>query len=450
MSDAPRWLAAAAEADLTPAEPVFLYGYPHVERTSTGVHDPLFASSLCVSDGDRAAVFVACDVIWVPREVVRRARGRIADRCDIEPESVMVTATHTHSGPVTNRMLSNEADPVVPPPDPAYLQRLEDAIVDAGCRAHADLAPAELRRSRIDGSFLGGNRRDPAGPAIPGVPIVAAFNPAGEPSAVMAICSMHPTVLHEDSTLISGDFPGLARQRLKQRFGDHLPFVYHMGASGDQSPRHVVERNTLEEAARLGHLLGDAVADALDDAAHIQPARVTYATEELDLPLRELPAVDHAEARRDAAKHKLDALRKRQADRISIRTAEVDGFGAEETLTLARAARDGRLEHAAAACLPAEVQVIELGDQRFVGWPGEVFVRFALYAVGDDPGTSILTLANGDLQGYLVTRQAIEEDAYEAGNAIFQSPASGARLVEATRGLLRRLDETASQEPASS
>ena len=437
---ATRWLAAAGEVDITPNEPVFLYGYPHAERTSTGVHDPLYASALCVSDGRNTAVFIACDIIWVPADVVCRARRRIADRCDIAAESIMVTATHTHSGPVTNRMLSNAADPVVPEPDPAYLQRLEDAIVDAAIRTVSSLAPASLKFASIDGSFLGTNRRDPAGPAIPGVPILAAFNDAGDPLAVMAICSMHPTVLHEDWTLISGDFPGLARQRIKQSLGEGVPFVYHMGASGDQSPRHVVENNTIDEAARLGHRLAHAITDALSDAEPIGPVRVRCLSDAVDLPRRQLPPIEQAEAYRDAAKQRLATLRSRNAGRAAIRTAEVDVFGAEETLTLARAAEDGQLEHAAAACLPAEVQIIEIGEHRFVGWPGEVFVSFAIEAVNHDDRASIITLANGDLQGYLVTQAAIDQAAYEAGNAIFQSPASGERLGATTRRLLQQLD----------
>ena len=38
--------AGAAQVDVTPDSPQFLYGYPHCERISTGVHDPLLASAL--------------------------------------------------------------------------------------------------------------------------------------------------------------------------------------------------------------------------------------------------------------------------------------------------------------------------------------------------------------------------------------------------------------------
>ncbi len=33
--------AGAARRDISPRKPMFLVGYPHVARTSTGIHDPI-------------------------------------------------------------------------------------------------------------------------------------------------------------------------------------------------------------------------------------------------------------------------------------------------------------------------------------------------------------------------------------------------------------------------
>ena len=38
--------AGAAYEEITPSNSQFLYGYPYVERMSTGVHDPLNATAL--------------------------------------------------------------------------------------------------------------------------------------------------------------------------------------------------------------------------------------------------------------------------------------------------------------------------------------------------------------------------------------------------------------------
>ena len=51
--------------------------------------------------------------------------------------------------------------------------------------------------------------------------------------------------------------------------------------------------------------------------------------------------------------------------------------------------------------------------------------------------TCVISLANGELQGYIVTEAAVSEGGYEASNAIF-APAAGQTLVEATVRLVAR------------
>jgi hypothetical protein len=67
-----------------------------------------------------------------------------------------------------------------------------------------------------------------------------------------------------------------------------------------------------------------------------------------------------------------------------------------------------------------------------------MFVEFAIELRERYPELTLITLANGELQGYLVTAEAVRQQCYEAGNAIFASPESGSRLVAATIGLLSK------------
>lgn len=61
-------VAGAAACDITPEGPQFLFGYPHVERMSTGVHDRLLSSALYLSDGRVALLLVANDVVSLGNE----------------------------------------------------------------------------------------------------------------------------------------------------------------------------------------------------------------------------------------------------------------------------------------------------------------------------------------------------------------------------------------------
>jgi neutral ceramidase len=430
--------AGAAIADITPRRPQFLYGYPHVFRRSTGVHDPLLASALFVGDGTTAAAFVVADVIFLPKDLADRARRRIEEAIGVPAAHVMAAATHTHSGPVTVKYLSNQSDPVVPDPDPEYLRLLEDGIVAAAIAARDEARPAEIGLAVADGSAVGGNRRDPTGPSNPRVPVVAVRTADNHATiAVMIVCSMHPTVLHEDSTLVSGDFPAFVRQHLQRAVLDGRPLIFCTGPCGNQSPRHAVRENTFAEASRLGEVLGSSIAAAFAGICYESNIKVACRSTFIDLPLRDFPSPDEALARLERERDRLARLRREGADAAVVRTAECDSFGAEETLTLVRAASRGACQAAAATCLPAEIQAFRLGRWTFVSWPGEAFVEFGLQVQRRRPDTFVISLANGELQGYLVTAEAADEAGYEASNALFRSPESGDLLVRQTLELLR-------------
>lgn len=431
------FLAGAGTADITPQDSQFLYGYPHVERYSTGVHDPLLSSALYLDDGAAKALIIANDIVYVAKDVVARARQRLASSTGVEPGHIMITATHTHSGPVISKVISNEADPVVPDADPVYVRRLEDGIVDAGEAACEAAEPAELGLATADGNGVGTNRRDPAGPADPEVPVLMVRTADGKRNvACMLVCSMHPTVLHEDSTLVSADFPGMARHYLQKHvLGEGCPVLHHMGPSGNQSPRHVVKANTFEEAARLGGILGRAVEQALGGLTIRHDLSVQCAQEFVELTRKQFPDLDAAEARLAGAQARMRELEASGAPRAAVRTAECDLFGAEETVTLARLACEGRLDRAFDECMPAEVQVVMIGPWNFVGWQGEIFIEYALAVKKVCAETFIISCANGALHGYIVTPEAAEEGGYEASNSLF-APESGRQYVDTTLALL--------------
>ena len=150
--------------------------------------------------------------------------------------------------------------------------------------------------------------------------------------------------------------------------------------------------------------------------------------------------VPQAEQSLARAVERLAALRESGADRREVRTAECDWFGAEESVALAHAAAEGRLDDAVAAVMPAEISLMRIGPWRFVAWPGEIFVDFALRVKARCPNCCIISLANGELQGYLATEEAVRCGWYEAMNAMFASPASGMLLVGKTLEMLEAAD----------
>jgi hypothetical protein len=438
QSTAATLMAGAATADITPQSSVFLFGYPHVPRSSTGVHDRLEAAALYMRQDGREVIFIANDLIFVGKSLCAEVRRRISIKTGVPMDAIAITATHTHSGPVMVDYVSNSADPVVPKADPVYLKGVAESMVEAACAAVRSARPAEAGLAVAQAEGVGSNRHDPTGPADPAVPVLMVRALADQqPIACMMVYAMHTTVLHEDSTLVSGDFPCFTRRYLRAQglLPEHCPVLYHNGASGNQSPRYVAQANTFAEAQRLGEKLGAAVADAIRRINYLTGCPLRVRRAHVPLQMRAMPAVAEAEGAARAARARFESLQVAQALRTTVRTAECDWFGAEETVALARADADGRLRGVADLCAPAEIQVIELGQWKFVFWPGEFFVEYALQVKARSPRTFVVTMANGELQGYITTPEAARRNQYEAANAVFCS-SNGERIVNATLQLL--------------
>src|SRR5688572_8112268 len=118
--------AGAAAVDITPKNGTPLAGY-YSYRASTGVIDPLYAKAIVVEqDGARAA--------W---KLIEQQSG-------IPAERVMISATHTHTGPQLPRgNLMDQITKADTPPAKEYADALPGLIAKAVREAVAKLAPAK-------------------------------------------------------------------------------------------------------------------------------------------------------------------------------------------------------------------------------------------------------------------------------------------------------------------
>jgi len=433
-------IAGAATTNITPLNSQFLFGYPHVERMSSGVNDPLLSSALYIKNGNGQALMVSNDVIYISKASTEHIREQVSQKTGIPKHCIMISATHTHSGPITVDSVHNVNDHVVPKSDPGYVRYMENRIIEAGCNAFHNAVSAKAGFLIADGSGIGTNRHDPDGSADLNIPSIVLKDSNDEYIACMLVCNMHPTVLHEDSKLYSGDFPAYARDILqKHYFGCECPVVYFTGAAGNQSPRHVTKENTFAEASRLGRIIADAVVKKIKKGIDYSSEIPISSFQKLvELPRRKFPEVEWAEKHLQEFKARFEHLKKTSENTQEIRTAEVDWFGAEELLILSELSKKGELEKYYKSCLPAEIQIIKIGHWNIVTWPGEVFVEYAIQLKQADKNTFLVTLANGELQGYIATKEAEEKGYYESSNSIFPYSA-GEVLLKETIGLLETL-----------
>src|SRR3954452_18765632 len=74
-------------------------GY-YATRLSTGVHDDLHAKAIVIASGDQRVALVACDLVGIPPAIIEEARDIIRSATGIPGGNVMISATHSHTGPL--------------------------------------------------------------------------------------------------------------------------------------------------------------------------------------------------------------------------------------------------------------------------------------------------------------------------------------------------------------
>ncbi len=430
--------AGAAIIDVTPQKPMFLHGYPHVERISEGIHDPLYASALIIDNGEMQIGFCAVDVVFISREIAAKVRKRVYKQTGIPEQNLMISASHTHSGPVIFSDIFY--DPVVLKADPEYISYLVDKLVQVYIEAFHNKKECKIALTIADGSGVGGNRRSKTDAVDPEVPVIVLKDiKTDKIFAISTVYCMHPTILHEDSKLYSADFPGFTREYIKKELGEDGISLYHTGPSGNQSPRHFVKSNTFDEAQRLGFMLGERIVKSvrqLDDTHFKDWVTLSVQHSSVMLPQKKFISIEAAEKKEILVRNKLKQMREIGALSSEIRTIECDWFGAEENKQLAEMAVNGKLEKVYQSVLPAEINIIGIDSNYFVFLPGEMFVEYSLIIKSNWPEKIfVVSLSNGVLAGYLVTEEAEQEGGYEASNSIFPAKAGQIMVKEVLRML---------------
>src|SRR5687768_13060171 len=134
-------------------------GY-YSERLAEGTHDPLYAKALVFEqDGQKAAV-VVCDLLTLNRRLIEETRAKISSSTGLKGEHVMISATHTHTGPVLHdgsprsASLGGESDLVT-----SYTRALPDKIAESVRRAEEKLVACRLMAAIGREEHMSHNRR---------------------------------------------------------------------------------------------------------------------------------------------------------------------------------------------------------------------------------------------------------------------------------------------------
>ena len=226
--------------------------YPHAFWFKPGRADGglLAARALVLERDGTRVIWVSLDLLAVDRAFTDMVTARLL-RAGVSPGVLILSASHTHSGPGAFLDSAAMGFIAVDREDTAVREALVAAVVDAVRRADAARAPARVAIGVSEAPPVVQSRL--GGPLDRELVVLAVRRPSGTPVALVWNFAIHGTMLPAANLVQSADVMGAASQTLEQVVGATALFVN--GAVGDVSP------------ARHGHAAIPEVAAALADAA---------------------------------------------------------------------------------------------------------------------------------------------------------------------------------------
>ncbi len=404
--------AGAARVEITPdvkAMPVPLGGYAARRGApATGVHDPVYARALVLSDGATKVGIVSLDLCFLPAnvkaEVLRRVEA--AGLRGLDSAHLLLAATHTHSAPDPLAMHRGNTFTAIKGWthfDRRLLDFTADRIAQALVTAEGRMVPARIGSGAV---ALPGRNRNRRGDPVTDPELIAlkVETAEGRPLAAIVNFAAHPTLYDDRMMDISADWPGIMTGRLEQKMGAGAVCLFLNGAEGDASPNGVDDKPAGEKVAAYGEALADAAWSLLKG---------------LNLP-SEVPL---------AAWMQAVTLPPRKPNALFLIAAAELGCSLEQAKALV------------AGLMPTTTQIgfVRVGDLLLMGFPCEPSgaLGLAAKAAARKAGfqrPAVVALAN-DWLAYALTPEQYRAGKYEAGMSFYGDQFGPTLLTALQNGL---------------
>ncbi len=271
-----------AKVDITPPVGLPLAGFG--ARTSTGIHDPILARALAVSNGQNTVVLISLDLLAITDDLFDSVFKKVRAAVPLPKDHLLITATHTHSGPgnVGKRFWETLAAGSY---NDGVFEMTTDGAARAVIEAYQRLQPATVAYGRADAGGFILNRMIKDGPTDPELSFLVFKTPGGRPIAYIVNFSAHPTLLRSTNRLLSGDFPAVVSRILEESQGpEQVVALYISGAVADQRAHPPNGKNVFERAERMGRELAERVLTAEAPLPAQSLAEVSSSRIPLELP----------------------------------------------------------------------------------------------------------------------------------------------------------------------
>jgi Neutral/alkaline non-lysosomal ceramidase, N-terminal len=253
--------AGVARVDITPPLGTPVGCWAARRALAQGVHEPLVAQALVLSDGEHSAAIVATDLVFVSAELARVVREHVAGLTGIPQRAISVHASHNHSAPSLVRGSTVGGLPDIPEFG-RYADALGDLLSGAAYAAWRRLEPARLGAAvgRVEG--VSNNRVDRTRGVDDSLTVLRIDRADGRPLAAVVSFAVHPisvggVTIEWDAEYIAplraaveAAIPGVECLFLQGCAGDVAPYDWWFG--NYQASRHGYELRD-----RLGRTIGE-------------------------------------------------------------------------------------------------------------------------------------------------------------------------------------------------
>ena len=409
-------------------------GYPIAggpePKFADGITDDLYTRATVFFDGEKYVALIAIDLCYMPTEVFDEARRRISEGLGIDINAIIITCSHTHSGPKMHPQdwWGATTD------DEAYIEDVESKIFAAAREAFENLYECKMYTARGEAKGVSFIRRYrmkdgsvATNPEIDDPNILEALGTPNETVKLVKIArdgandifivnfGTHSCTVGGNK--ISADYPGVICELIEGAIpGSECMFT--LSAAGDAN--HVnVHPSELEKQIRkedkinpgtkrlrakyIAYAVAGEVLKICQRVEEIKSDKINFGMQEISVPSNKGGDIEEA-------KRIVELQRAGRSNELPYREMAL-------ITAVTNAARVIRMQ-TAPDFYKYKLFALSVGDLVFAGLPGEPFTEIGNRVMDASPfGEVIVCTITNAMSAYFLTSEAMKEGGYEAATS---------------------------------